>query len=504
MNRIIGPTCWLAGLLAVAVVAAESRAQSPPRPGHFVPRWSTLNRAPDGPLPAPSLEPAGGAYSATCSGVVTLQFTSSGGGAWQGTGFLIGSKGVVVTNYHLIEGATEGEASLGAAKRKIEGVLGYDKGQDLALLKTNVEGLEFGALNLAAAVPAAKTVVTAVGGPQRFADAINEGEIAAAESGEEVKKRSPELSGAALSSSSEWLVITAAVTPGNSGGPLVTAEGTVAGVLTWSRATAGRLNRAAPVSALRRLMAAAEIEAAPLKTVAARESAGKSSVDAPAAGEFETGWIGLHHYSRTEVSEEINRAGKAAQCQKCLGKGTITGTRLVPHRHGPADEIPETQTCPDCRGTGLRWGDTTEGLLAGMVQRVMLAERKGLAAGDYTRMISAGSDVFRPAALDTRPDGQKANESLERALANLRVVRGTPVVFYAAVGSVVSGSSGGLYTVRTFAVDQGIIVHTEGQALANGRSYLVGGIWAGKVTIPISGGGACGPGVEALWVEQLH
>jgi S1-C subfamily serine protease len=504
LNR---PLCWLAALVVAALAAAESVAQPTAFPGHFVPHWSRQNRTPDGAaLPAPSLEPDGGGYTATRSGVVTLSFTSTGGATWQGTGFLIGSKGVVVTNYHLIEGATEGQASLGTQSRSIDGVMGYDKSEDLALLKMNVEGLEFGALGLAAAAaPAVKTAVTAVGGPERFADATNEGEISAAESGEEVKKRSPELSGvASLTATSSWLVVSSPVTAGNSGGPLVGPEGTVVGVQTWSRATWGRLNRAAPVSALRRLIAGAEIEASPLKTIAAREGAVKPSADAPLAGEIESSWLGSRHYSRSEMSEAISRAGKAAQCSHCGGKGTVTVTHLVPHRLSGADEIPETLICPECHGTGLKWGDTTGVILAGMVQRVMLSDRKVLSAGDYGRMATAGLEAFRPAALDRLPDGGKANETLAKALGNLRSVRGSPVVFYGAVGSAMPYGGGGLYTVRTFAGEQAIIVHGVGLALSEGRSYLVGGMWAGKVTIPVSGGAACGPGVEVLWAEPLH
>jgi S1-C subfamily serine protease len=490
---------WLAAVAAVALTAAASAA--PPAS-----RWSTLNMVKGGTAPAAGSEPAAGCYTATRSGVVTLKFSVSGSGAWQGTGFLIGSKGVVVTNYHLIEGATEGEAALGAESRKIEGVLGYDKVEDLALVKMDVAGLEFSALSLTASVAAAKTTVTAVGGAWRFADAINEGEIIAAESGDELKKSSPELAGSgALGAAAEWLVVTAPVSPGNSGGPLVGPEGTVAGVLVWSRATAGKVNRAAPVSALRRLMAGAAVEASPLGTIAAREAAAKPSVDDPAAGEFESGWEGCRRYSRSEVSETIVRAGRAAECPRCKGTGTITVTRFVPFRSRgmiEQNEVKETQRCPDCQGAGVKWGDQTGPLLARLVQEVMLADRRGPAA-DYGRMASAGAEAFRAAALDSRQDGRKANESLERAPANLRSARGTPAVFYATVAAVVPYGAGELYAVRTSSGNQTIIVQAGGR-LAEGRAYLVGGIWAGTVTIPVEGGAACVPGVEALWAEQLH
>jgi len=143
-----------------------------------------------------------------------------------GTGFFITDDGYLITNYHVVKGATKFRlvASAGLIDAKVVQV---DAANDLALLKANAEGRmkneeAFKPLPIAASrtVALGGTVAT-VGFPdiglQGFAPKLAKGEIAS-------------LSGAA--DDPRYFQISVPVQPGNSGGALVDDRGNVIGIVS--------------------------------------------------------------------------------------------------------------------------------------------------------------------------------------------------------------------------------------------------------------------------------
>src|SRR6187200_2205655 len=64
---------------------------------------------------------------------------SSGGGVATGSGFLIDDEGHIITNNHVVEGATKVEVKLGSSDTQHEAeVVGTDPATDVALLKIDV------------------------------------------------------------------------------------------------------------------------------------------------------------------------------------------------------------------------------------------------------------------------------------------------------------------------------------------------------------------------------
>jgi serine protease Do len=138
----------------------------------------------------------------------------------QGSGVVIDAGGYVLTNNHVIRGATEIEVRLANDERHIATVVGVDKQTDLALLKIDAERLvaaEWG--DSEGVEPGA--LVWAMGSPFGLERSITSGILSG-------KHRAP-LAGTVQQ---DFLQTDAAVNPGNSGGPLVDAAGKIIGINT--------------------------------------------------------------------------------------------------------------------------------------------------------------------------------------------------------------------------------------------------------------------------------
>lgn len=161
----------------------------------------------------------------------------------QGSGFVL-TRGIVATTYHLVEGATDGYVTpLGKrdVRLKILGVAAHDKEHDLALLA--VEGLDAPALELAdsrSVFPGDR--VYAVGNPEGLDGTFSDGLISA---------RRDEEGGSLLQ-------LTAPISPGSSGGPVLDAEGRVVGIAAGGISDGQNLNFAIPSEYLEPLVASAE------------------------------------------------------------------------------------------------------------------------------------------------------------------------------------------------------------------------------------------------------
>jgi S1-C subfamily serine protease len=138
----------------------------------------------------------------------------------QGSGIIMDAGGFILTNNHVVKGASGIQVSLSDGRKATARVIGRDGKTDLAVLKIDADKLtpaEWG--DSEAIEPGA--LVWAVGSPFGLERTITSGILSA-------KHRS----GLAGNSQQDFLQTDAAVNPGNSGGPLVDASGKVIGVNT--------------------------------------------------------------------------------------------------------------------------------------------------------------------------------------------------------------------------------------------------------------------------------
>ena len=157
------------------------------------------------------------------------------GGAGAGTGVILSPDGEVLTNAHVVEGATTIRVTLaGQATSRTATLVGADAGADLALLRIEgVEGLPTAELGSSSAMAVGDDVV-AIGNALalRGGPSVTRGIISAF-------GRSLETEGGGTMTG--LLQTDASISSGNSGGPLVNASGEVIGINTAVAASgAGR------------------------------------------------------------------------------------------------------------------------------------------------------------------------------------------------------------------------------------------------------------------------
>jgi len=138
----------------------------------------------------------------------------------QGSGVIIDDKGYVLTNNHVVEGASEMRVSLSDGRKVDAELMGGDPLTDLAVIKIDATGLTPAPWGDSEKLPVGAPV-WAVGNPYGLDRSVTFGIISA-------KSRR----GLGATPYQEFLQTDAAVNPGNSGGPLVDASGKVVGINT--------------------------------------------------------------------------------------------------------------------------------------------------------------------------------------------------------------------------------------------------------------------------------
>ncbi len=135
----------------------------------------------------------------------------------QGSGFIVSSDGIVLTNAHVVADATEISVKLTDRREFTAKVLGVDKRTDIAVLK--IDATDLPAVNIGQ--PDALKVgewVAAIGSPFGFENTITSGIVSAKARALPDENYVP------------FIQTDVAVNPGNSGGPLFNMDGEVVGV----------------------------------------------------------------------------------------------------------------------------------------------------------------------------------------------------------------------------------------------------------------------------------
>ena len=146
-----------------------------------------------------------------------------GGGSATGSGFVIDEEGHVLTNNHVIEGASKVTVKLGDSETTYDAeVVGADPGTDVALLKVDAPKGAFHPLTLGRSSEAeVGDPVVAIGNPFGLDRTVTSGIVSA------LQRNIQAPNGFSIS---HVIQTDAAINPGNSGGPLINAEGAVIGI----------------------------------------------------------------------------------------------------------------------------------------------------------------------------------------------------------------------------------------------------------------------------------
>jgi S1-C subfamily serine protease len=148
---------------------------------------------------------------------------SQSGGTATGSGIVLDDKGHILTNNHVIEGASKIEVKLGESSKEYTAeVVGTDPASDLALLKVEAPTSELTPLTLGDSSKAeVGDPVVAIGNPFGLDRTVTSGIVSA------LQRQIQAPNGFSIDN---VIQTDAAINPGNSGGPLINAEGEVIGI----------------------------------------------------------------------------------------------------------------------------------------------------------------------------------------------------------------------------------------------------------------------------------
>jgi S1-C subfamily serine protease len=166
-------------------------------------------------------------YQSYNPGVVSVRVTSSQGNSL-GSGFVYDIEGHIITNYHVVEGATEIEVDFTSGLKVYGTVIGTDPDSDLAVIAVDVPAGDLTPLPLGDSdvVSVGQTVI-AIGNPFGYENTMTSGIVSA--KGRSMPSLHLSPSGGYFTTG-DMIQTDAAINPGNSGGPLMNLNGEVIGI----------------------------------------------------------------------------------------------------------------------------------------------------------------------------------------------------------------------------------------------------------------------------------
>ncbi len=235
-----------------------------------------------------------------------------------GSGVIVSPEGYLLTNNHVVEGATDIQVQLSDSRQAAARLIGTDPETDLALLKielTPLPAIAFGD------VPALQVgdAVLAIGNPFNVGQTVTSGIVSALGR-----------SRLGLSTFENFIQTDAAINPGNSGGALVDGQGNLIGINTAIFSRSGGslgIGFAIPVDAARSVM----------------ESLLRD-------GEVRRGWIGVEP---RDLTPEVAQTLGVSAPQGVLIAGVLTGGPAAKAGLRPGDVVLRVSDHPVVNTTQL-------------------------------------------------------------------------------------------------------------------------------------------------------
>jgi tetratricopeptide (TPR) repeat protein len=185
--------------------------------------------------------------------VVLLTYNEEGGFLGQGTGFFMTQEGDILTNYHVLEGASRADVRTSdGSLYPVKKVVAEDEEGDLIRVSTDIPKEVVHPLVIRSSFPEVGERIIIVGTPLGLEKTVSDGIISAV-------REIPQFG--------KIIQVTAPISPGSSGSPVVNMNGEVIGVVSFFLAPGQNLNFAIPGERITRLT---PVEG---KTLAEREEA---------------------------------------------------------------------------------------------------------------------------------------------------------------------------------------------------------------------------------------
>ena len=155
----------------------------------------------------------------------------------RGSGFFIDANGTIVTNFHVIEDAASAQATTyDGSTYEVTSVLGYDSYLDLAILRISLTGNPY--LEMPSVPVETGDTIYTLGSSLGLTGTFSDGLVSTS---------------SRVIDDVDYIQITAPISHGNSGGPLINTLGEVIGVNTWAYTDGQNINFAVNIHELARL-----------------------------------------------------------------------------------------------------------------------------------------------------------------------------------------------------------------------------------------------------------
>ncbi len=243
-----------------------------------------------------------------------------------GSGVLIDPKGIILTNDHVISGASKIIATTKSGRELECEVLGSDADNDLAVLRVKKLGAPLPTIRLGTSsdLMIGETIV-AIGNPFGLSNTVTAGVLSAV--GRSVPGENQRVY-------SDFLQIDAPINPGNSGGPVVNIHGDMIGVATAIVGGAQGIGFAIPVDRAKRIAS-----------------------DLQRFGEVKPVWIGLHGRTISSRNDDDRPRGfrvrNVEQGSPAEHAGIRAGDQILSVDSMPIESEESFQTALSTRGQKL-------------------------------------------------------------------------------------------------------------------------------------------------------
>ena len=162
-----------------------------------------------------------------------------------GSGFVWSSDGIVVTNNHVVEGASSISVNFNDGSKLPAKLIGVDPDSDVAVLRVSAKNLATAPIGTSGDLMIGESVV-AVGNPFGLSGTVTTGVVSALGRSVPSKEQGRTFT--------DFIQTDASINPGNSGGPLLNIEGKVIGINTAIYANAQGIGFAIPVDRARKVI----------------------------------------------------------------------------------------------------------------------------------------------------------------------------------------------------------------------------------------------------------
>jgi tetratricopeptide (TPR) repeat protein len=344
--------------------------------------------------------------------VVILTFDQGGKQMGQGTGFFVAKNGDVVSNYHVLQGASRARIKLlSGDEYAVKRVAAEDPEGDLVRISVDIPEEKVTPLVISPAAPRVGEKVVVIGTPLGLDQTVSDGIVSAIRE---------------IPGFGKIVQMTAPISPGSSGSPVLNMKGDVVGIATFLLVAGQNLNFAVPAERISKLSAGAG-RSLPEREERRKRVAAEEAIELYATG-LRCVWAGKYEMALPYFLEAAKRNPRHAgaffylgYCLSRMGKNQeALGPYLKAKELRPKDPTIYSNLC-GVLGQVNRFGEAAEACRQALQLAPGLAEAHNNLAwvyhrqGRYPEAIESSTQAIR-----LQPDFSEAHYNLGNGYAALK------------------------------------------------------------------------------------